>query len=366
MRILHVTDTFAPRIGGIETMVAQLAERQRASHEVRILTRTGGADAPGLVRDPGRLAELLRWADLVHGHVSVISPLAVRGVSRAARAGVPAVASVHSMWNGAAPALSGLGALGGLGSAPIHWAPVSQRAADAVRRVLGPGVAVTVVPNAVDEAFWRPDDDEAPAGDPARPLQIVAVGRMAMRKRPLRLVEMLAEVRRRLPAQIEIRAVLAGDGPQLTTARRRVHRLGLDSWVELPGALPAQELRALYRRSDLFWAPARLESFGVAALEARTAGLPVLADARTGIGEFVTSGDNGMLVRGDDQMVAAAVGLLARPEVLREFRARNRREPIRHDWRHLLAALDDLYTAATRPQAIPAQDDVREEFVGAA
>ena len=57
--------------------------------------------------------------------------------------------------------------------------------------------------------------------------------------------------------------------------------------VTLAGRVDRDELKAIYARSDLFVAPAFLESFGIAALEARCAGLPVLAMRGTGITEFV-------------------------------------------------------------------------------
>ncbi|HIZ37479.1 MAG TPA: glycosyltransferase, partial [Candidatus Ruania gallistercoris] len=43
MRITHVTDSYLPRLGGIETQVHGLAIRQaRAGHEVHVLTTTAG------------------------------------------------------------------------------------------------------------------------------------------------------------------------------------------------------------------------------------------------------------------------------------------------------------------------------------
>ena len=47
--------------------------------------------------------------------------------------------------------------------------------------------------------------------------------------------------------------------------------------MRLAGRVDRAELTEIYRRADLFLAPAYLESFGIAALEARCAGLPVVA-----------------------------------------------------------------------------------------
>src|SRR5699024_2559536 len=48
MRIVHVSDAYAPRVGGMETQVRSLAEQQaRAGHEVYVLTATLGRESGG-------------------------------------------------------------------------------------------------------------------------------------------------------------------------------------------------------------------------------------------------------------------------------------------------------------------------------
>ena len=75
--------------------------------------------------------------------------------------------------------------------------------------------------------------------------------------------------------------------------------------VELPGRMDRSGIRELYRRADVYIAPATLESFGIAALEARCAGLPVLARRRTGIADFIADGVEGLLA-GNDRALAGA------------------------------------------------------------
>jgi glycosyltransferase involved in cell wall biosynthesis len=54
-----------------------------------------------------------------------------------------------------------------------------------------------------------------------------------------------------------------------------------------------------------------LESFGIAALEAAAAGLPVLGRRGTGLAEFVGDGAGGLLVDSDEALARALVGLAA-------------------------------------------------------
>ena len=63
----------------------------------------------------------------------------------------------------------------------------------------------------------------------------------------------------------------------------------------------------------MYVAPANLESFGLAALEARCAGLPVVAKAQTGIREFVEHGQEGLLAANDHQFVDQVLALVRDP-----------------------------------------------------
>jgi glycosyltransferase involved in cell wall biosynthesis len=61
------------------------------------------------------------------------------------------------------------------------------------------------------------------------------------------------------------------------------------------------EIPRAFQHGGLFLAPATLESFGIAALEARCSGLPVLARGASGAGAFVVEGQavgDGGMVRG--------------------------------------------------------------------
>ena len=85
--------------------------------------------------------------------------------------------------------------------------------------------------------------------------------------------------------------MIVGEGPERPRLERyrAVRSHGLAGSVELAGRRSREEIRDLYATADVFVAPANLESFGIAALEARCAGVPVVAFGHTGISEFVTT-----------------------------------------------------------------------------
>jgi glycosyltransferase involved in cell wall biosynthesis len=131
----------------------------------------------------------------------------------------------------------------------------------------------------------------------------------------------------------------------------------MDGWVDLPGRLDRAAIHEALARAALFVAPATLESFGIAALEARTAGLPVVASSRSGVGEFITSGVDGLLGDTDQIMVEQMVRLLTDHRLRASMSAHNRLVPPRHDWLAACRRTEELYqlsAARVAPGAVPA------------
>jgi glycosyltransferase involved in cell wall biosynthesis len=347
MRIAHVTDCYLPRLGGIELHIRDLVLRQRARGDeatVRTPTPAGPeADPDWVLRHPAGSHDL--DLDVAHVHVSVWSPYALRAVRRLARAGVPTVVTVHSLWSryGPVPGLAG-GVLGAAGL-PVVWTAVSARAAAQVRTALR--VPVQVLPNAVDPEQWlRP----APVRGPGDPLTLVTVGRLSWTKRVLALPPILAAVRDRVPDAVPLRALVIGDGPQRGELERRV--AGLD-WVEVLGRADRAEIRDRLAGADVYVAPAALESFGIAALEARSAGLPVVAHAASGVGEFVRHGTDGFLAADDAGFVAALVALLGDDELRGRITRHNRTVRPTCDWDRACAGAQHAYRLAVSIAGVP-------------
>jgi glycosyltransferase involved in cell wall biosynthesis len=367
MRILHVTDCYLPRLGGIESHVADLVAQQRSEgHDAGVLTSTptGAAatdpDWVTRVSSPRvsltgaggasrQVLDALAGADVVHAHVSVVSPFAFGIARRAASRDLPTLVTVHSLWShlGLLPALGA--AVTGLADWPVQWSAVSEAAAAPVRRALGTGAEVLVLPNAVDPARWR-----VARREPAGPPTIFSVMRFTRTKRPLALARMLREVRAQLPAGAPLRAVLIGDGPQRPPVERYLGRHAMRDWVELPGRLSRAEIRAAYADAGLYVAPADRESFGIAALEARCAGLPVVASSHGGVGSFITPGVHGWLADDDAAMVRAMVRLLTDRDGTAAIEAHNRVAPHDLDWPAASARALDAYARAGRVATTPA------------
>ncbi len=180
--------------------------------------------------------------------------------------------------------------------------------------------------------------------------------RLAARKRPLPMVEMLAQVRARLDPGVRLDVVVIGDGPQRGAVERQLRRRDMAGWVRLTGRLDRDRIRQVFRRADVFLAPADLESFGIAALEAHCAGIPVVAKRAGGIGEFVTDGTSGLLGETDADLVDALIGL-CEDEALRT-RLSVGGVAAHVDWSEVLDQTASLYvTAGRRAGVTPALAD---------
>jgi glycosyltransferase involved in cell wall biosynthesis len=229
-------------------------------------------------------------------------------------------------------------------TAPLAFTAVSDLAAEPVRRILGPDQPVTVLPNGVDVAAWR----VSPVPHDPHEVRLVSAMRLARRKRPIPLLRMVSALRDRVPEGTALRLTILGAGPLRRAIRAVARRHGMAGWVELPGRLDHEQMLDEYRRSDIYVAPARMESFGIAAIEARTAGLPVVALAESGIREFVRDGVEGLLAADDSEMVEAMHRLVTDLVVRQRIADHNRRTPPVQDWPYVQRRAEEEYARAVR------------------
>lgn len=349
LRIGIVSDCYVPRLGGIEMQAHDLARNlQAAGHEVVAVTPTAGPavvdgvrvrrmDVPLLPFDVPFLPSTMRLAtdllleegvDVAHFHGGIGSPMSYLAARRAQEVGLPTVITVHCMWSYATPAFAVLDRLGGWSQWPVVLSAVSDVAAEPIRRITGPGRPVIVLPNGIDDAAWRVEPAER---DPSV-VTLVSVMRLAPRKRPLQMLKMVRRVYAGLPAGVGLRVVVIGDGPERPQLEKYLRTNDLTEVVELVGRRTREEIRGYFAHADVFVAPANLESFGIAALEARCAGLPVVAKARTGIREFVTHGREGLLASTDADMVHQLNRIVRDAELRRRITVHNRTTPSPVDW----------------------------------
>ncbi|MFI6336279.1 glycosyltransferase family 4 protein [Streptomyces sp. NPDC050535] len=164
------------------------------------------------------------------------------------------------------------------------------------RRMWLPGVRISALPNSVPDPGIAPSDCAAP--------QIVAVGRTAPVKRYPDLIGAFAQVAARRP---DWSLQICGVGPQDRELKALVKALGLSDRVTFLGNVtPVEPVMA---QSSILAMSSRMESFGMALVEAMRVGLPVVStDCPHGPGEIISHGVDGLLVPpGDVDALAAAL-----------------------------------------------------------
>jgi N-acetyl-alpha-D-glucosaminyl L-malate synthase BshA len=191
------------------------------------------------------------------------------------------------------------------------------------RLAVAAGTAIEVIPNFVDTELFAP---AARAHGGAKVL--VHNSNFRALKRVDDVIRIFAEVRKSMPCQL----VLIGDGPERSRVERLAHELGLAHEVRFLGK--QLHFVKVLQEADVFLLPSETESFGLAALEALSCGVPVVASRAGGLPEVIADGETGLLAPvGDvaamarctlrllgDEMLHARMSAAARASALAKFR----------------------------------------------
>lgn len=125
--------------------------------------------------------------------------------------------------------------------------------------------------------------------------------------RPVKRIPDVIEVFRLVRQQIPTKLILIGEGPETGQALSLTHKYRLHSDVIFLGQ--QEYVENLLCVADLFLLPSTTESFGLAALEALSCGVPVLATRIGGLPELVIDNQNGYLFDVGDTPKMAQVAL---------------------------------------------------------
>ena len=373
LRIVHVVRQFSPSVGGLETVVARLAslQRERFGHDARVVTldrvfrqpgpRLAAHDVVGGVpvtrlawrgspRYPlcPQVLGALRDADLVHVHAIdfFFDWLALTRWLH----GRPLVASTHGgffhtayasslkrLWFDTVTRASSL--------AYRRIFATSDNDGDVFRRIAGD--RVVVVENGADLDRQR----DAASRDTVPTL--LFFGRWSTNKGIDRLLSLFAALKAIDPSW---RLIVAGRPFDLTRAdlARSAARLGIDASVEFHESPSDAELRALMKRASYFACLSSHEGFGIAAIEAMSAGLvPLLSDIPP-FRKIVEQSGCGLVVPTPPVDAARAIHRLH--ETLRGTgnvqRAQGMRFAQRYDWGTVVERFDQQYREVLAPAGV--------------
>src|SRR3990167_1949017 len=136
-----------------------------------------------------------------------------------------------------------------------------------------------------------------------------------------------------MPCLLELkqftRLVFVGDGPDKKSLESMVKNMGLGQKVFLVGKKSKDELAVYLAAADIFILNSGYEGFSHQILEAMTCGVPVIASAAGGDKEVITQGENGFLVRYNDEFnLVEAIKTVWQDEELRDELGENGKKTV--------------------------------------
>ncbi len=244
--------------------------------------------------------------DVVHG-LDIYSPMALILIYFAHRHRIPCVLTCHTVMDSYFSIF--LQRPMGL---PLRRADrliaVSQASARFCCLLGCPEKKIIVVPNGVDLSCFNGNVDafvmREELGVGGEPL-VVTASRLVKRKNPNLLISAFAKVLKVVP---DAKLVIAGSGREQDNLSRQIKGLNIAKSVFMTGELAKERVAKLMAAADVFVLPSKMESFGLALLEASAAGVPVVCSNAGGVPEVFQDGFNALLYPpGDDMAMAKAI-----------------------------------------------------------
>jgi N-acetyl-alpha-D-glucosaminyl L-malate synthase BshA len=158
-------------------------------------------------------------------------------------------------------------------------------------------------------------------------------------KRVQDVVKVFYEVNKDIPSKL----LFVGDGPERQTAEELSRSLGIVDQIRFVGK--QDQMEDILAIADLFLLTSDYESFGLAALEAMAAGVPVISTNAGGLLEINIDGETGFTSEVGDikGMSEKAKYLLWNNEVLKGFKTRAAAHAKKYDIQHIVPQYEQLY-----------------------
>ena len=158
------------------------------------------------------------------------------------------------------------------------------------------------------------------------------------------VVRVFYGIQQQLPAKL----IMVGDGPEREIADQLCKDLGIKKKVLFLGN--TSDIDRILCFTDLFLLPSESESFGLSALEAMAAGVPVVSSNAGGLSEVNEEGVSGYLCPiGDVQTMAEkAIYILSNKDRLAQFKQNARKVAARFDEEKIIPMYEALYYNAIK------------------
>lgn len=158
------------------------------------------------------------------------------------------------------------------------------------------------------------------------------------------VIHIFDQVIKKVPSKL----VLVGDGPERAMAEGLCRELNLCDDIRFLGK--QEQMEDILAVGDLFLLTSEYESFGLAALEAMAAGVPVISTNAGGLPEINIDGTTGFLaeVGNISLMSQKAIALLSDEKLLETFKANALQHARKFDMDHVIPEYEKLYNRFLR------------------
>lgn len=178
-----------------------------------------------------------------------------------------------------------------------------------------PATRVKIIPNAVRPIHVTPHS--------GRSQTVLYVGRLVVEKGVQVLLAAFARLSHLYP---EANLIIAGSGPYSQELKSLASELGIADRVQFTGFVSETERNQLLAQSRVAVFPSLYEPFGLVALEAMSAGVPVIVSRTGGLAEIVEDGVTGLcFTPGEvDDLLRCLVAIFQNPDWAKELSQRAR------------------------------------------
>jgi glycosyltransferase involved in cell wall biosynthesis len=336
MRIMMMTNTYLPHVGGVARSVAAFSSALRArGHEVWVVApeseqaphaeqnvirvpaiqKFNGSDFSVIIPSDGLLQECFDALrpDIIHSH----HPFLLGGAAQrlAVINSVPLVFTHHTLYEQYTHYVPGDSKfmkrfVAALSTEYANLAQLVIAPSESIRDLLrarGVTTPLQILPTGVDDAFFRSGNGRAfrkVMGIPPDAFVVGHVGRLALEKN----LEFLTEcVARFLETNSDGWFLVAGAGPAKTAMEKICSRHKIADRVLLAGTLGQPILSSAYKSMNVFVFASQSETQGMVLTEAMAGRVPVVAVDASGVREVLRDGENGLMLgrQSFDAFVAA-------------------------------------------------------------
>lgn len=200
---------------------------------------------------------------------------------------------------------------------------------------------IEVIPNFIDNEQYEVDENCGCRNKLAlkREKVIIHVSNLRKVKRLNDVVKVFYEIQKEIPSKL----IIVGEGPEWENANNLINELGISDKVKALGKI--NDLYNVLCSSDLFLLPSEKESFGLAALEAMAARVPVISSNAGGIPEVNIDNETGFVLPIADVqgMAQKAIELLKDEDKLYQFKLNAKIQAERFDKKNILPMYEELY-----------------------